>query len=94
MNDDMAIDMEIRVSKALSPNGDGRNDVLIIDNIEKYPRNEIVLLNRWGGTIFKTSNYNNQSNNFNGRSNAGGGAGNELAGRLLFLHPARVGWQW
>ncbi|WP_146867391.1 Calx-beta domain-containing protein, partial [Chitinophaga cymbidii] len=78
MNDDMAIDMEIRVSKALSPNGDGRNDVLMIENIEKYPRNEIVILNRWGGTIFKTSNYNNQSNNFNGRSNAGGGSGNDL----------------
>ncbi|QEH41186.1 Calx-beta domain-containing protein [Chitinophaga sp. XS-30] len=78
MNDDLAIDMEIRVSNALSPNGDGKNDVMIIENIEKYPRNEIVIVNRWGGTIYKTSNYNNQSNNFKGRSNTGGGTGNDL----------------
>ena len=77
-NDDQPIDMEIRVSKALSPNGDGKNDVLLIENIEKYNRNEIVIVNRWGGTVFKTSNYNNQSNHFNGRANTGGGAGTNL----------------
>ncbi|SIN64085.1 Calx-beta domain-containing protein, partial [Chitinophaga niabensis] len=77
-NDDQPIEMEIRVNKGLSPNGDGKNDVLIIENLEKYVQNEIVIVNRWGGTIYKTSNYNNQSNNFSGRANTGGGSGSNL----------------
>ncbi|WP_346319933.1 Calx-beta domain-containing protein [Chitinophaga sp. YIM B06452] len=78
LNDDQKPDFEIRVHKGLSPNGDGKNDVLIIENIEKYSRNEIVIVNRWGGTIYSTSNYHNQSNNFNGQSNKGSGAGKLL----------------
>ncbi|MGN7724180.1 Calx-beta domain-containing protein, partial [Chitinophaga sp. 22620] len=78
LNDDQVPDFEIRVQKGLSPNGDGKNDVLIIENIEKYSRNEIVIVNRWGGTIYSTSNYHNQSNNFNGQSNKGSGAGKLL----------------
>ncbi|RPD42300.1 Calx-beta domain-containing protein [Chitinophaga barathri] len=78
LNDDQVPDLEIRVHKGLSPNGDGKNDVLIIENIEKYSRNEIVIVNRWGGTIYSTSNYHNQSNNFNGQANKGSGTGKLL----------------
>ncbi len=77
-NDDQAVDMEIRPAKSMSPNGDGKNDVWIIENIEKYSKNEVVIVNRWGGTIFKTTNYHNASNNFNGQANIGSGTGKEL----------------
>jgi gliding motility-associated-like protein len=77
-NDDQDVDLEIRAHKGVSPNGDGKNDVWIIENIEKYSRNEVVIVNRWGGTIFKTSNYNNTSNNFSGIANIGSGTGKEL----------------
>ncbi|MBO9155174.1 Calx-beta domain-containing protein [Chitinophaga sp. GCM10012297] len=78
LNDDAKPDFEIRVHKGISPNGDGKNDVLIIENLEKYARNEIVIVNRWGGTVFSTSNYHNQSNNFNGQANKGSGGGKLL----------------
>lgn len=77
-NDDQDVDMEIRPHKGVSPNGDGKNDVWIIENIEKYSRNEVVIVNRWGGTIFKTSNYHNTNNHFSGLANIGSGTGKEL----------------
>jgi len=30
-----------------------------------------VIFNRWGGTVYKTSNYNNTDNNFKGLNNSG-----------------------
>ncbi|AWO00380.1 hypothetical protein DLD77_00990 [Chitinophaga alhagiae] len=77
-NDDQDVDLEIRPHKGISPNGDGKNDVWIIENIEKYSRNEVVIVNRWGGTIFKTSNYHNTNNHFSGLANIGSGTGKEL----------------
>lgn len=47
------------------------NDAMYVENIEKYPKNEVVIFNRWGGTVYKTSNYNNQDNNFKGLNNGG-----------------------
>jgi gliding motility-associated-like protein len=63
---------KIRVHPAISPNADGiGNDAMYIENIEKYERNEVVIFNRWGGTVYKTSNYNNSDNNFKGLNNSG-----------------------
>ena len=78
---------KIRVHPALSPNNDGLgNDVLYIENIEKYPDNEVVIFNRWGGTVFKMKHYDNKSNNFRGRSNAGGSSGNDVADGSYFYN--------
>lgn len=73
LNDDIDTDREVHPSRGLSPNGDGKHDVWLIQNIEKYPRNEVVLMNRWGGVVFKTKNYNNYTNYFKGRANTGSG---------------------
>lgn len=78
VNDDVNPDMEVRVHKGLSPNGDGINDALVIENIEKYGRSELVIVNRWGGTVFQTVNYHNQNNAFKGLANRGGGNGSQL----------------
>ncbi|MBS0030194.1 Calx-beta domain-containing protein, partial [Chitinophaga hostae] len=78
---------KIRVHPAISPNNDGLgNDVMYIENIEKYPNNEVVIFNRWGGTIFKLKNYDNKSNNFRGRSNAGGNVGNDVPDGSYFYN--------
>ncbi|WP_209863786.1 Calx-beta domain-containing protein [Chitinophaga sp. OAE865] len=70
---------KIRVHPALSPNNDGiGNDVMYIENIDKYPDNEVVIFNRWGGTVFKQQHYDNKSKNFRGKANAGGSAGNDV----------------
>ncbi|HEY9258397.1 gliding motility-associated C-terminal domain-containing protein, partial [Chitinophaga sp.] len=78
---------KIRVHPAISPNNDGLgNDVMYIENIEKYPNNEVVIFNRWGGTVFKLKNYDNKSNNFRGRANAGGSVGNDVPDGSYFYN--------
>lgn len=78
---------KIRVHPAISPNNDGRgNDFMYIENIEKYPNNQVVIFNRWGGTVFKTNNYNNKSNNFKGKSNTGGASGSDVPDGSYFYN--------
>ncbi|MDO3627646.1 MBG domain-containing protein, partial [Mucilaginibacter sp. BT774] len=57
------------VKQAMSPNGDGINDVLIINNIEYYPDNRVILMNRSGAQIFDISGYDNVNKVFDGHSN-------------------------
>lgn len=60
------------VPDALSPNGDGFNDIFVIpeirDNPEKYPQRELTIVNRWGHVIFQAKPYNND---WDGRSKTG-----------------------
>ncbi|MFT5823050.1 MAG: gliding motility-associated-like protein, partial [Crocinitomix sp.] len=57
---------EIEIPQLISPNGDGKNDLLIIDWIEQYPENELIVFNRWGNIVYKASPY---ENDWNGESN-------------------------
>ncbi|MBS1651481.1 MAG: gliding motility-associated C-terminal domain-containing protein [Bacteroidetes bacterium] len=52
----------LKVYNAITPNGDGINDFLEIDNITQYPNNTVYIFNRWGGQIAAIKNYDNQSN--------------------------------
>ena len=61
----------IVIHNAFSPNGDGKNDVFVIDNIDQttcYPENTVEIYNRWGILVFETTNYNNTTNAFDGTS--------------------------
>ncbi len=61
----------IVIHNAFSPNGDGKNDVFVIDNIDEttcYPENTVEIYNRWGILVFETTNYNNTTNAFDGTS--------------------------
>jgi gliding motility-associated-like protein len=62
----------IVVHKALTPNFDDKNDILIIDGVEDsacYPSGvNIEIYNRWGVLVFETSKYSNTSNYFDGYS--------------------------
>ena len=62
---------DIEIYNALSPNGDGLNDVLVIRTAEKYPENELIIFNRWGKVLFQTKNYGQPNRFFNGKSNTG-----------------------
>ncbi|WP_304062198.1 gliding motility-associated C-terminal domain-containing protein [Pedobacter glucosidilyticus] len=42
-----------------TPNGDGKNDRWEIKNIDLFPDNELIILNRWGAEVFNIKNYNN-----------------------------------
>lgn len=60
---------EITVFNAISPNADGKNDVIFIENIDLLPetqQNKLTLFNRWGSVVFEAVNYNNTTNSFRG----------------------------
>jgi len=47
----------ITVPEGLSPNGDGKNDFLVIPDLDKYPNNKLTIINRWGNIVFASSNH-------------------------------------
>jgi gliding motility-associated-like protein len=59
---------EIEVFNAVSPNGDGVNDVFYIRGLECYPDNSVEIYNRWGGLVFERDHYNNADRAFKGIS--------------------------
>jgi gliding motility-associated-like protein len=52
-------------SWGVTPNGDGINDVLLIDGLFEYPYNEITIYNRWGDKIYYAKPYNQDWNGIN-----------------------------
>jgi gliding motility-associated-like protein len=64
-------DDNLNVYNAVSPNGDGKNEFMTIDNIEMFPDNKLVLYNRWGDEVFSISNYDNNTRVFKGLSPSG-----------------------
>jgi gliding motility-associated-like protein len=54
----------------LSPNDDGDNDLWIISNITQldFQDNTVQLFNRWGGIVWETKGYDNQSRVWSGQN--------------------------
>ncbi|UUV22335.1 gliding motility-associated C-terminal domain-containing protein [Paenimyroides aestuarii] len=71
---------DVVVYNGVSPDGDGINDYLIIDNIEHFPDNQVILYNRWGRKVYETKNYNSKNNVFVGIAEGNGivGGGEKL----------------
>jgi gliding motility-associated-like protein len=59
---------KIEVFNAVSPNGDGDNDVFYIRGLECYTDNTVEIYNRWGVLVFERSGYNNSDRAFKGFS--------------------------
>ncbi len=51
-----------------SPNGDGQNDVWVVDYLELHQPNEVEIYNRWGGMVWRGTNYDNVNVVWNGRT--------------------------
>ena len=54
----MIID-EIEIPNIITPNGDGKNDVFYIKNIDKLEWSNLIIYNRWGKKVYETDNYKN-----------------------------------
>ncbi len=52
-------DVELVFPTGFSPNGDLINDNFVIENLEQYPDNELIIYNRWGEQIYYAKPYLN-----------------------------------
>ncbi len=51
---------DLVIPTGITPNGDGKNDQLVIRGIERYPDNVVTIFNRWGNLVYQKENYNNE----------------------------------
>ncbi|HWW42352.1 gliding motility-associated C-terminal domain-containing protein, partial [Pedobacter sp.] len=49
----------VDATNILSPNGDGKNDLWVVRNIDLYPNNEVKVFDRAGRIVFGQKGYNN-----------------------------------
>jgi large repetitive protein len=50
----------IDIPNCITPNGDGKNETLVIDNLDQFTENELVIFNRWGDILYKSKPYKNE----------------------------------
>ncbi len=62
---------QVMATLYISPNGDGKNDCLKIKYIERYPRNEVIIINTYGEKVATLKNYDNKDVVWDGRNNRG-----------------------
>ncbi|BDB53823.1 hypothetical protein GENT5_01280 [Flavobacterium ammoniigenes] len=58
----------VKIWNAVSPNGDGKNDIFFLEGIDCYPNNTVEIFNRWGVRVFEATGYDNISKVFTGYS--------------------------
>ena len=71
----------IVVPQLITPNGDGKNDVWIIQNIQQYPEIKVWVYNRWGNLVYQSQPYNND---WNGYYTEGGNVNGPLPASTYF----------
>lgn len=49
----------IDIPNVITPNGDGRNDTFTIPDIQLFPGSQLIIINRWGNEVYRSSNYQN-----------------------------------
>lgn len=47
------------IPQAITPNGDGKNDLFEITHIDKFPSNRLYVYNRWEQEVYSKEGYNN-----------------------------------
>jgi len=52
----------IKAANILTPNGDGINDVWMVENIDMYPNNEVKIFDRGGRVLYSKRGYDNSWN--------------------------------
>lgn len=65
---------DVIVYNAVSPNGDGLNDIFLLQYIDILPNavnNTVTIFDRWGNTVFNVENYDNVTRVFSGYNNSG-----------------------
>ena len=60
--DQIVAPAEISIPNIVTPNEDGKNDLLAFQYLDYYPDNYLKILNRWGNTVYEKENYTNDWN--------------------------------
>ena len=55
-------EVTVDIYDVITPNGDGDNDVWIVEDIQEYPDNEVEIYNRWGLLVYRAKSYQNDWN--------------------------------
>jgi len=53
----------------ITPNGDGKNDVLFFPNLGKFPTNTLTVWNRWGQAVYQKAGYQTDEERWAGGRN-------------------------
>lgn len=62
-------DFKVTPQTMITPNGDGKNDVWIIKNIDAYPDNEVKVFDASGRQVYRKQRYNNSwDGTYNGQA--------------------------
>ncbi|WP_160717477.1 gliding motility-associated C-terminal domain-containing protein [Chitinophaga solisilvae] len=67
--------LKIKIPEGISPNGDGKNDRLVIDGLEPNDQVDMKIFNRWGDAVYENPDYRNS---WDGRANRGLRIGDQL----------------
>lgn len=88
---DPSSDFPVSVHPAVSPNGDGINEFLMIEGIRDYRENRVSLFNRNGTVVWEASGYDNDRVAFRGI-----GTGQMLlpAGTYFYIVELKDGTSW
>jgi gliding motility-associated-like protein len=54
------ISCDIKIPEAITPNGNGVNEMFIIEGIAAYPNTELIIFNRWGSKVYESKDYQNE----------------------------------
>jgi gliding motility-associated-like protein len=64
--------LPVRVNQALSPNGDGINEFLMIEGIRDYPENKVTVFDKNGVVLAEIEGYDNRNRVFFGNDHRDG----------------------
>ncbi|MEY4903404.1 MAG: hypothetical protein RLZZ292_1219 [Bacteroidota bacterium] len=53
------VNKPFKIYEGFSPNGDGVNELFVIEGLENLSENELWVYNRWGNQVFHKKNYDN-----------------------------------
>jgi len=53
-------DYKLKPNNVITPNGDGKNDFWVIENIDYYPNNTVKIFDRAGRLVYSKKGYNNE----------------------------------
>ncbi|PPK99484.1 gliding motility-associated C-terminal domain-containing protein [Parapedobacter indicus] len=88
---DRSSDFAVRVHPAVSPNGDGINEFLMVEGIKDFPENRVTVISRNGTLLWEAGGYDNDRVVFRGVSTAQ----QQLpAGTYFYIVEVKVNGKW